>query len=132
MASEHKFRDVSKTILGPRKTAFLHGPQLLPAVIPGSPGGHVNGHEVIHVRMSLLSIGTSADLGHLVLPLGDVGDLNGLFERVVEADCVRHGTRIIAHVVEVVDRHARADDDDAFVAEGGEGGAEAVVSVRVF
>ena len=60
----------------------------------------------------------------------------GIGKRKRERGCVRHrsagGSPCGAEVAEVVDGHARGDEEDAVVAEAFEGLAQAVVLVRVF
>ena len=70
---------------------------------------------------------------HALLP--DLGrGLDGLLEGVVKRDRVGERPRVSpgeAHVAQVVDGHSRADDDDALVAQRGDGLTQPVVRVRV-
>lgn len=83
--------------------------------------------------MSLASVRPLCHLGQLRLSLAR-GCLHGRLECFIERDHVRQGLRGAvreAHVAQVVDRHAGADDDDVLVAQSGHGLAEAVVLVYV-
>lgn len=87
-------------------------------------------HEVVHPRMGLFGVRAATHLGHFLLPLVDAS-LDGLFKGVIKAHGVGQRFRPAVHVMEIMHGHAGADDDDALVAESGDGAAEAVVGVRV-
>lgn len=72
---------------------------------------------------------------HFFFPLLSIRLLDSLLEGIVKRHGVRHGLRLPegeAHVPQVVDRHACADDDNVLLAEGLDGFAEEEVGLGVF
>lgn len=84
-------------------------------------------------RMSLPGIWPVQQVGHGFLPLGGCGR-DGLLERLVETGSVWQrlwAAKRKAHVAQIVDRHARHDDEDILLAETGHSLSELVVLIRV-
>ena len=126
-------RHIPKPVLRPCKTPFMHRPRLHPPILSRGSRRHIHRHQVIHPRMRLPRIPPLRHPRHQNLPLRRVR-LDRDLERLVKRHGVGERRRVAPRppqVAQVVHRHARADNDDAFVAERGDGLAEAVVRVRV-
>lgn len=127
-------RQITKPILRPRKTRLVQSPSLLPLILASGTRNDVNRHQVIHPRMRLLGVRPLCNLAHLFLPHRGIG-LGRLLERIVKRNGIRQRLRPARgepHIPQVVDRHARADDDHALVAKRRHGSAEPVMRVWVF
>lgn len=89
---------------------------------------------MVKIRMRLSRIRPLQQRRHRALPAPRV-PRDRVLQRLVKARRVRQRTGVSPrelHVAEVVDRHAGDDEEDVFVAEGGERLAELVVLEGVF
>ena len=126
-------RHIAEPVLAPRHASLRKRPRLLAQILARGASRDIDGHEMVHPRMRLPRVRALGNSGHASLPLGR-RRLNGLLQRLVK----RHGVRQrgglaprLAQVPQIMDRHARADDDDVLVAQRGDGLAQAVVGIRV-
>lgn len=121
--------NIPESILRPAQTTLSQSPQPLCAVLTRSSSSDVNRKQVVKGRMGLSGIGPLQQLRHGFLAVLRGGGYS-VFERFVEASSIRERSGIpkaVHHIAQIVDCHARCNDENIVFSEVGDCLPEAVV-----